>query len=392
MLKVLPRKHRVHSLTGRITREALHKAFKAVKRNRGAAGLDKQSIKMFEANLDENLLALMRELKSGTYQPIPLRRVYIPKGKGAVRPLGSPAVRCRVAQEVIRALMEPIFAPTFHDSSHGFRRHRSCHTAMAQLVELHQHGYRVGVDADLQGFFDSIPHPLILGLVAREIADGNIVNLIQKFLQAGVMEEGEVRPTRPGTPQGGVVSPLLANLVLNHLDWRLEALDYRFVRYADDVVVLCKTKRQAEKALQAVTVCVEDDLGLALNPAKTPWTTFGQGFDCLGYYVSARTIRMGEKAEERFKMKIKAVTKRSHNLDAEVVRQVNRVIRGTVRYFATAFTTCLGQFNELDRWIRMRIRCMKYKRIWKTDNRRLKRRHIQRMGFVLCREVYLGSS
>jgi retron-type reverse transcriptase len=153
MLKVLPHKHRVHSLTGRITREALHKAFKAVKRNRGAAGLDKQSIKMFEANLDENLLALLRELKSGTYQPIPLRRVYIPKGTGAVRPLGIPAVRCRVAQEVIRALIEPVFEPTFHDRSHGFRRHRSCHTAMAQLVEWHQHGYRVVVDADLQGFF-----------------------------------------------------------------------------------------------------------------------------------------------------------------------------------------------------------------------------------------------
>jgi group II intron reverse transcriptase/maturase len=263
---------------------------------------------------------------------------------------------------------------------------------MAQLVELHQQGYRVVGDADLKGFFDSIPHQLILGLVAREIADGNSLNLIQKFLQAGVMEEGEVRPTQQGTPPGGGVSPLLANLVLNHLDWRLEALDYRFVRYADDFVVLCKTKRQAEKALQAVTVCVEDDLGLALNPAKTQLTTFGQGFDFLGYYVSARTIRMGEKAEERFKMKIKALTKRRHNLDAEVVMQVNRVIRGTVRYFATAFTTCLGQFNELDRWIRMRIRCMKYKRIWKTDNRRLKRRHIQRMGFVLCREVYLGSS
>jgi retron-type reverse transcriptase len=135
MLKVLPRTLRVHSLTGRITLKTLHKAFKAVQRNRGAAGLDKQSIKMFEANLEENLLALMRALKAGTYQPIPLRRVYIPKGNGAFRPLGIPAVRCRVAQEVIRALLEPIFAPTFHDSSHGFRRHRSCHTAMAQLVE-----------------------------------------------------------------------------------------------------------------------------------------------------------------------------------------------------------------------------------------------------------------
>ena len=391
MLKVSPRKLRVHSLTGRITPEVMRKAFKAVKRNRGAAGLDKESIKMFEANLEANLLALMRDLKSGAYQAIPLRRVYIPKGKGAVRPLGIPAVRCRVAQEVIRALIEPIFEPTFHDHSHGFRRHRSCHTAMAQLVELHRQGLRVVLDADLKGFFDSIPHQLILDLVAREIADGNILSLIKKFLQAGVMEDGEVRPTCKGTPQGGVISPLLANIVLNHLDWRLEELGYQFVRYADDFVVLCKTKRQAERALEAVTVCVEEDLGLSLNSEKTRLTTFGQGFHFLGYQVTARTIRMGGKAEERFKMKIKMLTRRSHNLDAEVVLKVNRVIRGTVRYFATGFTTCLGQFNELDRWIRMRIRCMKYKRIWKSDNRRLKRRHIVHMGFMTCREVYLSA-
>ena len=208
MLKVSPRKLRVHALTGRITPEVMRKACKAVKRNRGAAGLDKQSIKMFEANLEENLLALMRDVKSGAYQAIPLRRVYIPKAQGAWRPLGIPAVRCRVAQEVIRALIAPIFEPTFHHHSHGFRRHRSCHTAMAQLVELPQQGFRVVVDADLKGFCDSIPHQLILDLVAREIADGNILALIKKFLQAGVMEDGEVRPTREGTPQGGGVSPL----------------------------------------------------------------------------------------------------------------------------------------------------------------------------------------
>jgi group II intron reverse transcriptase/maturase len=391
MRKVSPRKRRVHALTGRITAEVMRKASKAVKRNRGAAGLDKESIKMFEANVEANLLALMRDVKSGTYQAIPLRRVYISKGKGAWRPLGIPAVRCRVAQEVIRALIAPIFEPTFHDHSHGFRRHRSCYTAMAQLVELHRQGFRVVLDADLKGFFDSIPHQLTLALVAREIADGNILALMKKFLQAGVMEDGEVRPTRKGTPQGGVVSPLLANIVLNHLDWRLQELGYEFVRYADDFVVLCKTTRQAERALEAVTACVEEDLGLSLNPEKTHLTTFGQGFEFLGYQVTARTIRMGGKAEERFKMKIKTLTRRSHNLDAEVVLKVNRVIRGTVRYFATECSTCLGQFNELDRWIRMRIRCMKYKRIWKSDNRRLKRRHIAHMGFVTCREVYVSA-
>ena len=140
MLTVLPRTLRAHSRTGRITLDTLHKAFKAVKRNRGAAGLDKQSLTRFEANLEANLLARMRDRKSGTSQPIPLRRVYIPKGPGKFRPLGIPSVRCRVAQEVIRALIEPLFEPTFHDNSHGFRRRRSCHTAMAQLVELHRQG------------------------------------------------------------------------------------------------------------------------------------------------------------------------------------------------------------------------------------------------------------
>ena len=235
MLTGLPRTLRVHALTGRITLDTLHKALKAVKRNRGAAGLDKQSIKMFEANVEENLLALMRDRKSGTSQPIPLRRVSIPKSPGIFRPVGIPSVRCRVAQEVIRALLEPIVAPTFHDRSQGFRRRRSCHTAMAQLVEWHQQGYRVVVEADLQGFFDSIPHQLILDLVAGESADGNILNLITKCLQAGGREEGEGRPTWKGTPQGGVISPLLATLALNQLDGRLEARGDKFVRYADAV-------------------------------------------------------------------------------------------------------------------------------------------------------------
>jgi group II intron reverse transcriptase/maturase len=230
---------------------------------------------------------------------------------------------------------------------------------MAQLVAWHQQGYRVVVDADLKGFFDSIPHRLILDRVAGEIADGNLWNLITQFLQAGVMEDGVWRPTRQGMPQGGVISPLLANIVLNQLDWRLEALGDKSLRYADDFVVLCTTKRQAEKALAAVTAWVEDELGMGLNPDKTHLTIFGQGFDFLGDHVTARTIRMGGKAEERFKMKIKERTRRSHNLDAAVVMKVNRVIRGTVRYFTAAFTTCLGQFNELDRWIRRRIRCRK---------------------------------
>jgi hypothetical protein len=185
------------------------------------------------------------------------------------------------------------------------------------------------------------------------------------------------------------MSPLLATIVLHHLDWRLEALGSRCGRDADDGVVLGKTTCQAEKALEAVTACGEEDLGLALNPAKTQVTTCGPGVAFLGYAVSARTIRMGGQAEARCKTKSKAWPKRRHHLDAEVGRHINRVICGTVRYCATACTTCLGQCNALDRGIRMRIRGMQDKRIGTTDNRRVKRRHIRRMGFVLGREVYV---
>jgi hypothetical protein len=166
----------------------------------------------------------------------------------------------------------------------------------------------------------------------------------------------------------------------------LEALGSKFIRDAEDFVGLCTTTRQAEKALAAGTACVEDALGGTLNPVNTRLTTFGQGVEFLGSPVTARTIRRGGQAEERCKMKSTGFTRRSHNLDAEVVMQVNRVIRGTVRYFATAFT-CRGQCNGRARWIRRRLRCMKSKRIWKTDNRRVQRRHISHMGCVLCREV-----
>ena len=157
-------------------------------------------------------------------------------------------------------------------------------------------------------------------------------------------------------------------------------------------MVLCKTKPQAEKALQAVKACIEDELGLELSPEKTHTSTFRQGFKFLGFYLSANTIRMGEKAEDRFKEKVREITKRNHNLSQEVIIKLNQVIRGTVNYFGAGFATCLHQFNKLDKWIRKRIRCMKYKRIWRTDNRRMKNTHIRRTGLLTCREAYLSAS
>ena len=233
----MAKKIKVHSLTGRIDDPLMMQSFKAVKRNRGAAGIDKVSIAMFEENLDANLTALKNDLKTrDAFVAKPLRRVFIAKdAKGtAFRPLGIPAVRDRVAQEVIRRLLEPIFEPLFHDCSFGFRPKRSCHKAIEKLLSFHEAGERITLDADIAGFFDNIPHKLIVDAVAEEVADGNILDLIWKFLAAGVMENGVFKPTTIGTPQGGVISPLLANIVLNKLDWRLEEAGYRFVRYADD--------------------------------------------------------------------------------------------------------------------------------------------------------------
>jgi len=384
MLQPTRKLHRVHSLTGRITMPLMYIAFKAVRRNRGVAGIDKQSIVMFESNLEANLMALMRELKTGSYEAIALMRVYVPKGNGKQRPLGIPAVRCRVAQEVVRSLINPIFDPIFHDYSHGFRAGRSCHTAINQFVEYREQGYRFVLDADIKGFFDNIPHELIMGLVTREIADGNILRLIRKFLQAGVMENDKILPTRKGTPQGGVISPLLANIVLDHLDWQLEKHGYKFVRYADDFIVLCKTRGQAEKALSVVTHCIEKELGLELSPEKTHISHMKKGFNFLGFRITTLGIRMGDKAVESFKDKVRTVTVRSRNLDAEAIVKLNQIIRGTVNYFGATFATTFNQFKLLDCWIRKRFRCMKYKRIWMTDNYRLKIKHIERAGLLSC--------
>lgn len=381
----MAKKQKVHSLTGRIDMRLMREAFKAVKRNRGAAGIDKVSIDMFEGNLDNNLTALMKDLKTkGTFVPKPLRRKWIAKDASQTkfRPLGIPAVRDRVAQEVIRRLLEPIFEPLFHDSSFGFRPKRNCHAAIRRLLEYHQAGFCIVLDADISGFFDNIPHQLIVDAVAEEVADGNILNLIERFLTAGVMENGVFSPTSIGTPQGGVISPLLANIVLNKLDERLEEAGYRFARYADDFVIVCQGKQQAAAARTLVEE-IMTELGLSLSPEKTKITSYGKGYDFLGFRLSRLSRTMRSKSLERFKSKVREITRRHHNLDENVIAKLNQVIRGTANYFATEFSTCVFLFQQLDKWIRMRIRCMKFKRKCPLDNHRLKKRvFTQRFGLL----------
>jgi RNA-directed DNA polymerase len=372
-------KIKAHSLTGRITTPLLHAAFQAVRRNRGAAGIDRVSITMFENNLAENLAALERDLKNGSFYPFPSRRHFLSKGEGKFRPLGIPAVRDRVAQEVIRRLLQPLFERLFHNASFGFRPGRNCH--MAFVLELHQQGYQVILDCDIRSFFDELPHAIIMEAVAAQVADGNILGLIEKFLRAGVMENGVFKPTTAGTPQGGVISPLLANIVLNYLDWELDKLGYRLVRYADDFVVVCQTKAQAEEAKIQVTRIL-NQLGLPLSAEKTRITTYGKGYSFLGFVISSRSKRMRPKSQDKFKDRIRDLTCRSRNLDAEVIEKLNQVIRGTANYFATYWSTNRWLFRDLDAWVRRRVRCMNYKRFSYHDNRRMRRKQFERLGLL----------
>lgn len=387
---------KAHSLTGRITTATMHAAFKKIKRNRGAAGVDKVSVKMFEACLDDNLLSLMGDLKTGRFQPLPLRRVHIPKGPRSkkTRPLGIPVVRDRVAQEVLRQLLEPLFEPHFHEASNGFRPKRNCHMAIRLVLRLHRLGLSHVLDADIEGFFDNIPFDVIMRLLADKVADGNILRLVRRFLAAGVMEDGVFKPTTVGTPQGGVISPLLANIVLDRLDWALQRAGFQFARYADDFVVLTPSKRRAQEAADLVKHTLAT-LGLRLSPEKTRITTYGKGYEFLGFFLSSRSRRMRGKSQRKFMDKVRELTVRHHNLDAEVLVKLNRVVRGTAQYFAPEFATNRWLFQKLDSWVRMRLRCMKLKRKNYNDNRKLRVGYFSRKlglltleSFCLTRNAY----
>jgi len=218
------------------------------------------------------------------------------------------------------------------------------------------------------------------------VADGNILSLVEKFLKAGVMEEGVIKPTTVGTPQGGVASPLLANIALNFLDWHLQAHRYCFVRYADDFVVLCKSKQRAEEARIEVENFLGEELGLTLSSEKTKVTTFKEGFAFLGFELGSYRCRMREKSVENFKKQIREKTIRSRNLDKQAIGKLNEVVRGFANYFSTDFSTCGNQFRTLDRWYRMRLRCMKYKRKSERDNWRLRNARLRRLGVVFLSE------
>lgn len=341
----------------------LRAGFGKVKANRGAAGVDHQTIEMIERHLEENLERLSRLLREGSYRPQAIRRQWIPKpGSKEKRPLGIPTVRDRVVQAALLNVLEPIFEREYAEQSYGFRPNRGCKDALRRVEELLKGGYNWVVDADLKSYFDTIPHDLMVKRVEEKVSDGAVIRLLKGYLKQEVMDEMQRWTPEGGTPQGAIVSPMLSNIYLNPLDHEMERRGIEMVRYADDFVILCRSQEEAEAALELVRQWTAN-AGLQLHPDKTRIVDAKRegGFDFLGYHFERNMKWPRKKSLKKFKDTIRAKTKRTngHSLQA-IIEEVNRTSRGWFEYFKHSHRT---SFSPLDGWIRMRLRSILRKRV-----------------------------
>jgi RNA-directed DNA polymerase len=334
----------------------LERAWEQVRSNGGSPGVDGMTVERFQKDSQSRLLAVKERLRAGTYQPKPVKRVWIDKlGSREKRPLGVPTVTDRIVQSALRMVIEPIFERDFAEHSYGFRPRRGCKDALRRVDQMLRAGRRWVVDADLKSYFDTIPHERLLEMVKAKIADGRVLALIESYLQQGVLEGSELAQVEEGTPQGAVISPLLANIYLDPLDHLVAANGHEMVRYADDFVVLCNSREEAHAALQTIQQWVES-AGLKLHPDKTRIVDLEQpgGFDFLGYHFEGRSRTPRKKSLEKFKNAIRELTPRTSGQSmARIIERLTPTMRGWFNYFQHSRRWV---FPTLDGWIRGRLR------------------------------------
>ena len=351
----------------------LFEAYKQVYKNKGASGVDGVTVDELGKYMYLHKEEIKEQIRKRKYKPSPVRRVYIPKENGDKRGLGIPTVVDRLIQQAIVQVLSPIYEKQFSETSYGFRPKRSCEMAIIKLLEYFNDGYIWIVDIDLQKFFDTVCHDKLISIIMKTIHDGELVSLIRKYLVSGVMENGVVNPTKVGTPQGGNLSPLLSNIMLNELDKELEKRGLRFTRYADDCIIVVKSEKAANRVMESITKFIEKKLGLKVNVEKSKVARpnqikyLGYGF----YYTKTGIIKPKPhlKSIQKFKRKLKQLTKRSCSisLDERIVK-LNQVIRGWINYFRIAnMKECLKNITS---HLNRRIRCIIWKQ-WKIPKHRI---------------------
>lgn len=382
-------------ITKILDRDNLNKAFKNVKANKGASGIDDLSIKETAEYIKENKATIVWQLYNRKYQPQPVRRVEIPKPNGGTRKLGIPIVLDRVIQQAMVQILSPKFEPHFSEYSYGFRPKRSCQQAIIKVLEYMNDGYEWIVDIDLENFFDNVPHDRLLRLVSDVVKDGNVVSLINKFLKAGIMVKENYEETTIGTPQGGPLSPLLSNIMLNVLDKELEARNLHFTRYADDTIILVKSEKAANRVMTSITKFIENKLKLKVNVTKTrvckPNKLKYLGF---GFYKAKQWECTPHKdSKKKFQRTLKRLTNRSKSISLDRrFEELNWTIRGWVNYFRISKMKTF--LKETDEHLRARIRMIIWKQ-WKKPKTQIK--NLAKCGYSIdearglayCRKGYM---
>ena len=358
----------------------LNKAYKKVIANKGVAGVDGITVEEEFDYLKENKDRIINQIRKRKYKPQPVKRVQIPKENGKMRNLGIPTVTDRIIQQAIFQVISPIFEKQFNDNSYGFRLNRSCEQAVTRVLEYLNDGYEWIVDIDLEKFFDTVNQDKLITIIGKTITDGDVVSLIRKYLSAGVMENGIVKPTYVGTPQGGNLSPLLSNIMLNELDKELEGRGLNFVRYADDAVILVKSEKAANRVLASITKFIEKKLGLKVNaekskvtrPTKTKYLGFSFWKSPKGKWKSKPHL----KSYQKLQRKLKQLTNRRWSISLnERIKKINYVVRGWINYFRIA--NMKNKIAEIDEHLRVRIRVIIWKQ-WKKIRKRCE--SLQKLG------------